>query len=72
MSWGSKGKESKLRCERHALAPSKSFTHQLCPFRSVDSGIDYNHPNLGGGFGPDFKVIGGYDLVGDDGIRRSI
>ena len=29
-------------------------------------GIDYTHPALGGGFGPGFKVVGGYDLVGDD------
>ncbi|KAJ7346952.1 subtilisin-like protease, partial [Mycena albidolilacea] len=29
------------------------------------SSIDYNHPLLGGGFGPEFKVIGGYDFVGD-------
>ncbi|KAI8263651.1 Minor extracellular protease vpr [Colletotrichum sp. SAR11_239] len=32
----------------------------------IDTGIDYNHPNLGGGFGAGFKVEGGYDLVGDD------
>ncbi|KAJ7187925.1 subtilisin-like protease [Mycena filopes] len=31
----------------------------------IDTGIDYNHPLLGGGFGPGFKVIGGYDFVGD-------
>ncbi|KAG8165902.1 hypothetical protein KVR01_004454 [Diaporthe batatas] len=31
----------------------------------VDSGTWYNHPALGGGFGPGFKVAGGYDLVGD-------
>ncbi|KAI8169995.1 Minor extracellular protease vpr [Colletotrichum sp. SAR 10_65] len=30
----------------------------------VDAGVDYNHPALGGGFGPEFKVIGGYDLIG--------
>jgi len=28
----------------------------------VDSGVDYNHPALGGGFGPGFKVVGGYDF----------
>ncbi|KAJ6625851.1 peptidase S8/S53 domain-containing protein [Mycena sp. CBHHK59/15] len=28
-------------------------------------GIDYNHPLLGQGFGPGYKVIGGYDFVGD-------
>ncbi|KAF8800185.1 subtilisin-like protease [Phlegmacium glaucopus] len=31
----------------------------------IDSGIDYNHPALGAGFGPGHKVIGGYDFVGD-------
>ena len=32
----------------------------------IDTGIDYNHPALGGGFGPGFKVVGGYDFVDDD------
>ncbi|HEU4887362.1 MAG TPA: S8 family serine peptidase, partial [Thermoanaerobaculia bacterium] len=32
----------------------------------IDTGIDYNHSALGGGFGPAFKVIGGYDFVNDD------
>ncbi|KAJ3522214.1 hypothetical protein NMY22_g11986 [Coprinellus aureogranulatus] len=32
----------------------------------IDTGIDYRHPALGGGFGPGFKVAGGFDLVGDD------
>lgn len=32
----------------------------------IDSGIDYTHPSLGGGFGPGFKVVGGYDFVDDD------
>ncbi|KAJ0274775.1 hypothetical protein COL940_009172 [Colletotrichum noveboracense] len=31
----------------------------------VDSGIQYSHPALGGGFGAGFKVAGGYDFVGD-------
>jgi len=31
----------------------------------IDTGIDYTHPDLGGGFGPGFKVEGGFDLVGD-------
>lgn len=29
----------------------------------VDSGIDYTHPALGGGFGPGFKVESGYDFT---------
>ncbi|KAI8830815.1 peptidase S8/S53 domain-containing protein [Chytriomyces cf. hyalinus JEL632] len=32
----------------------------------IDSGIYYLHPALGGGIGKGFKVLGGYDLVGDD------
>lgn len=32
----------------------------------TDTGVDYNHPALGGGFGPGFKFAHGYDLVGDD------
>jgi len=31
----------------------------------MDTGIDYNHPDLGGGFGPGYRVVGGYDFVGD-------
>ncbi|KAK7005815.1 subtilisin-like protease [Favolaschia claudopus] len=32
----------------------------------LDTGTDYTHPFLGGGFGPGFKVAGGFDLVGDN------
>ncbi|KAH7305870.1 subtilase [Stachybotrys elegans] len=32
----------------------------------VDTGIWYDHPALGGGYGEGFKVAGGYDLVGDE------
>jgi hypothetical protein len=32
---------------------------------SIDTGIDYTHPSLGGGFGQGFKVNGGFDFVGD-------
>jgi subtilisin family serine protease len=31
----------------------------------VDTGIDYNHPDLGGCFGPKCRVEKGYDFVGD-------
>lgn len=34
----------------------------------IDSGIDYQHPALGGGYGPNYRVIGGWDFVdGRDG-----
>ncbi|MEO3742244.1 S8 family serine peptidase [Plantactinospora sp. B5E13] len=32
----------------------------------IDTGIDYTHPSLGGGFGPGHKVVGGHDFVNDD------
>jgi minor extracellular serine protease Vpr len=32
----------------------------------IDTGVDYNHPDLGGGFGPGFRVERGFDFVGDD------
>jgi len=32
----------------------------------IDSGIDYKNPALGGGFGPGFKVAGGYDFENND------
>jgi len=31
----------------------------------MDTGIDYNHPDLGGCFGPTCRVAVGYDFVGD-------
>ena len=32
----------------------------------IDTGVDYTHPDLGGGFGPSYKVIGGYDFYNHD------
>ena len=32
----------------------------------IDTGIDYLHPDLGGGLGSGFKVAGGYDFVNED------
>jgi minor extracellular serine protease Vpr len=31
----------------------------------MDTGIDYDHPDLGGGFGPGYRVVKGWDFVGD-------
>ncbi len=33
----------------------------------IDSGVDYTHPALGGGFGQGYRVVAGYDFVNDDG-----
>ncbi|MFD9566097.1 S8 family serine peptidase [Streptomyces sp. NPDC059994] len=32
----------------------------------LDSGVDYTHPDLGGGFGKGHKVVGGYDFANGD------
>jgi len=32
----------------------------------IDTGVDYKHPDLGGGFGPNYKVIGGWDFGDND------
>lgn len=32
----------------------------------VDTGVDYTHPALGGGYGPGYKISYAIDLVGDD------
>lgn len=32
----------------------------------IDTGVDYRHPALGGGFGRGHKIALGYDFVGDD------
>ena len=32
----------------------------------IDTGVDYMHPDLGSGFGPGHKVIGGYDFYNND------
>lgn len=32
----------------------------------IDTGISYSHSDLGGGFGPTYRVVGGYDFVNND------
>lgn len=45
---------------------SLGYTGQGVKVGVIDTGIDYDHPDLGGGcFGAGCKVIGGYDFVGD-------
>ena len=38
----------------------------------IDTGIDYRHSALGSGFGPGFKVKGGWDFVTTTPIRSTI
>jgi subtilisin family serine protease len=33
----------------------------------VDTGVDYRHPAIGGGFGPGYKIAGGASFLTDDG-----
>lgn len=41
------------------------FTGKDIKIAVIDTGVDYNHPDLFG-FGPDGKVIGGYDFIEND------
>ncbi|KAJ7723575.1 subtilisin-like protease [Mycena metata] len=42
------------------------FTGKGVKIGIIDSGVDYTHPSLGSGFGPGFKIAGGFDFVGDN------
>lgn len=46
---------------------SEGITGQGIKIAIIDSGIDPSHPALGTGYGPGFKVEGGFDFVGEDG-----
>lgn len=35
----------------------------------IDTGVDYRHPALGGGFGAGFKIAGGWSYVDDAGKK---
>ncbi len=49
-----------------ALTNSPQITGAGQTVAVIDSGINYNVPQLGGGFGEGFKVVGGYDFVDFD------
>jgi subtilisin family serine protease len=36
----------------------------------IDTGVDYTHSHLGGGFGPGYKVVSGFDYVNYDNDPR--
>ncbi|RYO77692.1 hypothetical protein DL766_002843 [Monosporascus sp. MC13-8B] len=45
---------------------AKGITGKGVKIGVIDSGTDYTHPALGGGFGPGYLVSYGTDIVGDD------
>ena len=38
----------------------------------IDTGVDYTHPDLGGGLGQNYKVIGGYNYNGNNSDPKDI
>jgi len=49
-----------------AVAKHPTITGAGTSIAFLDTGINYNDPALGGGFGPGHKVIAGYDFVDND------
>jgi subtilisin family serine protease len=47
------------------IAQSAGWTGAGVKVAVMDTGIDYDHPDLGGCFGPGCRVAMGYDFVGD-------
>jgi minor extracellular serine protease Vpr len=50
---------------RHAQS-RLGYTGRGVHVATMDSGVDYDHPDLGGCFGPGCRVTTGHDFVGDD------
>src|SRR5687768_8502299 len=47
------------------IAQQNGLTGSGVKVAVMDTGIDYHHPDLGGGFGAAYRVVTGYDFVGD-------
>ncbi len=59
-------KESVRQIRADVVQDSLGYTGKGVLVGDVDTGIDYDNPALGGGFGPAFRVIGGYDFANND------
>ena len=49
-----------------AAAKYSNITGKGVTVAVIDTGIDYTHASLGGGYGANYKVVGGYDFYGND------
>jgi hypothetical protein len=63
MAWA--GYEQLVKQDQ-AAAEFSSITGKGVTVAMVDTGIDYNLPQLGGGIGKGHKVLGGYDFYAND------
>ncbi len=59
-------KESVHQIRADIVQDSLGYTGKGVLVGDVDTGIDYKNPALGGGFGPGFRVIGGYNFANLD------
>ena len=64
MAWGA---APALIDQDDAAANFPTMTGTGVTVAVLDTGVDYNHPALGGGFGPGKKVKAGFDFADNDG-----
>jgi len=60
------GPTAQLIAQDAATAHYPTVTGKGVTIALIDTGVNYNHPALGGGFGPGHKVKAGYDFIDND------
>ena len=63
VNWGA---SAKLMDQNAAAAAYPNITGAGVTVAIMDTGVNYNHPALGGGFGPGHKVKAGWDFADND------
>jgi subtilisin family serine protease len=58
--------EASTQMQPKRVANLNELTGQGVIIAIIDTGVDYTHPDLGGCFGVQCRVIGGYDIIDDD------